>query len=449
MSSAARWLIVAGCAASLAVPVMDVARGSADDAFGFFVGAVREASAEDGWLAANRFLLARIDELEESLESDSTLLRLALPTVQQWLSKWGGAGNEKVYLGRDDWLFLRPGIDYLTGPPFLDPRVLERRALSGESWEEPPQADPLAAILDFHRQLKPRGIRLLVLPAPTKAMIYPEKLSASVTDPEDAVFHNSSFVVLRAELEEHGIEVFDPAAVLLEAKLAGDEDVFLHTDSHWSPAGLEAVAAALGARLRELGYGSETPSSARRAVVVHRGDGDLERMLELPESSPWPPPERVRLRRVVGLPGGPAEILLLGDSFSNVFSQDHLGWGMGAGLAEQLAFELGEPVDRLARDAGGAWNSRQKLADDPGRLAGKRLVIYQFAVRELAVGDWKMIELNPSPPWPPSPAHASHPPGRGGDLLSPIEAEGRAVAPLSRVEVKRGLGGPGRKTGRG
>ena len=395
-SAAARWLIAAGCAAILAVPALQLSSGSEDGPFARFAASlaeVRQVRAEDGWPAANRALSARMDQLERDLEQGSAVMRSALPTVQQLLSSWGGAGNEKVYLGRDGWLFLRPGVDYLTGPPFLDPRRLERRARSGESWEEPPQPDPLAAILDFHRQLERRGIRLLVLPAPTKAMIYPEKLRPGTTADEN--LHNPSFAAFRAALEGHGIEVFDPAPAMLEAKQTGDEDVFLRTDSHWSPAGLDAVAAALAERLRELGFGQPRAPGVRRATVVHRGDGDLERMLELPEGSPWPPPESVRLRRVVGLPSGSrtAEILLLGDSFANVFSLDHLGWGSGAGLAEQLAFELGEPVERLAVDAGGAWSSRRKLAGETGRLAGKRLVIYELAVRELASGDWKIIEL--------------------------------------------------------
>lgn len=434
-SAAARWLMITGCAAVLAVPSIQRSQGSGDGPFARFGEALTDLPRKlvmGGWLAANRSLLAHMDELENGLERDSVLMRAALPTAQQWLSTRGGAGNEKVYLGIGGWLFLRPGVDYLTGPPFLDPAVLARRARAGKSWQVPPQPDPRTAILDFHRQLASRGIRLLVLPAPTKAMVYPEKLRPAMT--ATGHFHNPSFATFRAALEGHGVEVFDPTAALLAAKQDGREDVYLRTDSHWSPAGLDAVAGALAERLRELGFGSppdaatpetdaadpaghpgsrpgagrERPSGTRmrRAVVVHRGDGDLERMLELPEGSPWPPPEEVRLRRVVGAPdrGRPAAILLLGDSFSNVFSLGHLGWGKDAGLAEQLTFELGEPVERLAVDAGGAWSSRQKLAAEPGRLAGKRLVIYQFAVRELAVGDWKLIQL-PEPL--PTPAAAN------------------------------------------
>ena len=91
-----------------------------------------------------------------------------------------------------------------------------------------------------------------------------------------------------------------------------------------------------------------------------------------------------------------AEVLLLGDSFTNVYSDPALGWGRGAGLAEQLACELGRPVDKLALNAG-AWATRQALARAVAgcraRLAGKRVVVYQFAGRELSSGDWRLVDL--------------------------------------------------------
>ena len=41
------------------------------------------------------------------------------------MTGWLGAGNERVYPGRDGWLFYRPDVEYLTGPGFLDPAVME------------------------------------------------------------------------------------------------------------------------------------------------------------------------------------------------------------------------------------------------------------------------------------------------------------------------------------
>ncbi len=96
-------------------------------------------------------------------------------------------------------------------------------------------------------------------------------------------------------------------------------------------------------------------------------------------------------------PDRDADVLLIGDSFSNIYSGEALGWGRSAGLAEQLSLLLQRPVDTIIIDGGGAVAGRRQLAADIARgrdrLDGKRLVIWQFANRELSQGDWALIDL--------------------------------------------------------
>ena len=128
-----------------------------------------------------------------------------------------------------------------------------------------------------------------------------------------------------------------------------------------------------------------------------RNTGDVARMLDLPPGHPLFPPESVWLRRVLQPDGSPwrssrdADVLLLGDSFSNIYSLESMGWGTSAGFAEQLSYTLRRPIDRLVQNDEGAFATREMLQRDPGRLNGKRVVVYQFAARELAFGDWKVI----------------------------------------------------------
>jgi len=58
---------------------------------------------------------------------------------------------------------------------------------------------------------------------------------------------------------------------------------------------------------------------------------------------------------------------------------------------------LRRPVDRLVQNDEGAFATRAMPQRDPDRLDGKRVVVYQFAARELAFGDWKVIPLPPPP----------------------------------------------------
>jgi alginate O-acetyltransferase complex protein AlgJ len=89
---------------------------------------------------------------------------------------------------------------------------------------------------------------------------------------------------------------------------------------------------------------------------------------------------------------------VLGDSFANIFSLEALGWGESAGFVEHLSIALGgRPLDCILRNSDGAFATREMLAQELARgrdrLAGKKLVIWEFAARELAFGDWKLMDL--------------------------------------------------------
>jgi len=158
---------------------------------------------------------------------------------------------------------------------------------------------------------------------------------------------------------------------------------------------IQTHVAALPSR-EPAGYTRDEPSQAANL-------GDIADMLKLPESQTLYPKQRVRIRRVrapdgdLWYPEKNADVLLLGDSFSNIYSLDGMGWGEGAGFAEQLSYALQRPLDTITNNAGGSHVTRERLARDlargKDRLAGKRLVLWQFAMRDLLSGDWKMVDL--------------------------------------------------------
>jgi len=362
---------------------------------------------EVGWIETDREIQQAMSDFETEVESNSVLRQRVLPPVQWQLAKRLGLGNEQAYLGRDGWLFYRPDVDYVIGRGFLEPEVLEARLRGGRSWEQPPQPNPLPALVDFQLQLESRGIDLLIVPVPVKPVIYPEAFSWRARRVEAAV-QNSSFDQFLMQARDAGLVVFDPTTDLYDAKRSSEHRLYLRTDSHWSPAGLEVVSMALADVVRsKLGDGSDKADRWVRRSVGLEGFGDIARMLWVPAYQNVVAPDRVDAAMVVSRSGPlwrgepDAPILLLGDSFSNVFSDAALGWGTSAGLAEQVSFYTGMAVDKIARNSGGALGARQALVQalrrDPSRLDGKRLLIYQFASRELAQGDWRRIELDPAP----------------------------------------------------
>jgi hypothetical protein len=352
-------------------------------------------SARDVWRLLPR--AAELKAVEKELETDSVVSEWLLPRVQWLLSEKLGAGNEQVYLGRDHWLFYRPDVDYVTGPPFLDPAVAMHRARAGKV-----EADPVKAITDFRDQLAQRSIDLIAVPVPMKPGVEGEKLSARVI--ANDVLQNSSFLEFRSRLEKNGIRVFDATPLLVQRKSAHPgEPLYLESDTHWRPETMEFVAENLAAFIKS---GQTAPTHALDAEEVS-GVGDIARMLKLPEAQNVFRSQAVAIHPVKTgdspwRPSKDADILLLGDSFSNIFSLGALGWGESAGLAEHLSRALGDqPLDCILRNSDGAFATREilsrELARGRDRLAGKKLVVWEFAARELSFGNWKMLPLKLEP----------------------------------------------------
>ena len=394
-------------------------------------------------IQANRVLLGGMNRFESQLEEHSQLQALLLPPTQALFTGLLGTGNEEVYTGLQNWLFYRPGIDHLTGPGFLAPKQLQARRQSGNEWEPPPQPDPVLAILDFSVQLAERGIELVVVPVPAKASIHPERFAARYRATTTPV-HNLSYgqfleelrtpglffenrfegyreimrnpanramyetalerlAASRGVLESECVTVFDPTELLARRKLETGEPQFVSTDTHWTSRTMEFVADGLATFVRNrIGLpGRPTPETVVITATATQ-PGDLVAMLKLPPSSTHFPPVTQPLRVVTShrkhwAPDPEADILLLGDSFSNIYSDPSLKWGESAGFAEHLSRALGRPVDAIRQNGGGASAARAELANElrrgRDRLAGRKLVIWQFAARELSVGNWRLLPM--------------------------------------------------------
>ena len=348
---------------------------------------------------ANRAVLAGLSGFERALENDSLLGQALRPPAQLLLTVWLGAGNERVYPGLSGWVFYRPDVEHVTGRGFLDPRELRRRVAAAPEWTTPPEPDPRPAIVQFNNDLAAQGVVLIVMPVPLKPSLHPEKLSHRYDD-SSAQLQNPSFTGFIEDLRREGVLVLDPGSSLASERAAGPQ--YLATDTHWRPEAVEATADELGRMLNSValpdvaapGYGIER--------VEARNVGDAARMLDLPETASLFPAETVWLRRVLNPDGTAwrsdraADVLLLGDSFTNIYSLESMDWGTSAGLAEQLSHVLGRPVDRLVQNDEGAFATRAMLQREPDRLDGKRVVIYQFAARELSFGDWRIIRMRDS-----------------------------------------------------
>ncbi len=340
---------------------------------------------------------ASLKAFEETLARDSALAARLRAAYQEVLTAGLGLGSEKVIAGGDGFLFLRKEVDLATGPGFLSGRRARVRGIDEGDGRGSVGRDPVDAIADYHRRLAARDIRLVVAPIPVKPFIDPEKVWAGYPR-EAGPAWNADRREFLAKLAAAGVDVVDLTDDLWRAR-SGGRDLFLRRDTHWTPEGLRVAAIRLAEHLRPLvGPGKGGAYSGRPAAVS--APGDLVRLLELPVGWDPFPPQTVEVVQVfegdrIASAGDDAPVLLLGDSFTNVYSRKELEWGEGAGLAETLMLELGIGVQVIAVNGGGATAAREALAGRPAALAAKVVVVWAFSARDLADEDvtWERVPL--------------------------------------------------------
>jgi len=301
--------------------------------------------------------------------------------------------NSMAVAGKDGWLFLGTELHHLGVGEFR-----------GDAAANADGADPVPAILDFQQQLDRAGIQLLLVPVPPKAVVYPDKVGDAVPGP-DAVRRDPFHQEFYRRLREKGVKVLDLTDEFIQARQhdAPDRRVYCQTDTHWSPSACELAARAIKAACRDVLPLPARPNPFRAETQTIEITGDLARALQGDNGAK----EVFQLSAVTASGQDPkvsdtvdkaSPVLLLGDSHGLIFHAGGDMLAMNAGLADQLAFELGTPVDLLAVRGSGATPARVNLLyrtkRDPQYLAGKKIVIWCFSAREFTENtDWRKVPV--------------------------------------------------------
>ena len=317
------------------------------------------------------------------------------------LARAAEARETIVVAGREGWLFFGPELRHVSVGPFWGEAAAHVSNARRSEW-----ADPLPAILDFHAQLQEMGVELLVVPVPPKSITYPDKLPLATGLDQNAplprldVDHQAFYNLLRAG----GVHVLDLMPLFLANRLHPDGALYCQQDTHWSGNATVLAAREITTEVSARPWFQavrETPFEYRWQMTEIAGD--LWKALNDPAIAK----EHLSLRfvgtsvegsLVAVAPDPSSPVVLLGDSHNLVF---HAGGDMhaaGAGLADQLALELGFAVDLVAVRGSGATAARinllRRAQRDPSYWADKRLVIWCFAARELTESEgWRMVPI--------------------------------------------------------
>ena len=287
-------------------------------------------------------------DLEERIEGESLAAMHTKELVQ----------SAKTSVGwRTDGVIVEGGVSYLV-------EDLQHGSSRGEYVNGENSA--YEAIVDFRDQLAAKNINLVVM----------------IVDGKGVANHMATEKLVAA-LGYEGVDVLH---------VCGEPvDQYLKHDSHWRPEMMERQAQKLAAMIEEKATGFMMGNGVYTERVLEvMNEGDLVRNGYLDQTK-----EEVSVRLVEKVKGSSdaARVLLLGDSYSNIFSAAEMGWGETAGLGERLSFQLQSECKVIAVNGNGAHASREKLIRNPELLDGKQVVVWQFAARELDRESWEKIVI--------------------------------------------------------
>jgi alginate O-acetyltransferase complex protein AlgJ len=311
------------------------------------------------------------------------------------------AGDAMTIAGTDGWLFLANELRHVGVGRFWGDR-----AAAVSQATKPQDADPLPAILDFKRQLDALGIELILAPVPPKAIIYPDKVADTVAAPADGkaparldAVHQEFYKLLR----EKGVNVLDLTDDFLANRLSEEGPIYCRQDTHWSGLACNLAAKRIAEIVRQKAwYKDVAQTKFEQKVASVPISGDLWNALK--EGAR---PERETLKlRMIRPPGGGdtvtpdrnSPVILLGDSHNLVFQAGGDMHASGAGLADQLAYELGFATDLLGVRGSGATPARINLyrrgSAEPGYFGKKKVIVWCFSAREFTESQgWRLVPV--------------------------------------------------------
>jgi len=377
----------------------------------------------------------KLRQFEHALEEKSWFEHKLRPITQRLLFATFRDTGAKAVLGRDQWLFYRPGLRYLVEPDRPDP------SSSNTKWIEPwkrrtVEENVKRAILRFRDQLKQRGIALVVVPVPGKASVYPTRVTRREIGRHQ--FASPTRNLIEA-LRREGVLTVDLFQAFGSMHAIGGADetdslLYLAQDTHWTPQGAQLAAHAVAKQLQDRKLIPETAIEFQTQPVSVTRCGDLLDMMQIPGLRKTFPPEKVECQQVLDAAGGllvptPADrpgtfrfpgpgtsVLVLGDSFCRIYQfpePQSLGEAPSAnsdqkeekgtkrllpgsaGFISHLALALKSPVDAIVSDGGASTDVRRKLSTNPEILEGKKVVVWEFVERDIALGaqGWEDVPL--------------------------------------------------------
>ena len=389
---------------------------------------------------------AELVERKKDMDEDLAALKKRLTRVPGNIDKFR-AGMQKIRAAKG---INDTGVVF--GPPFATQALAENRKIADNC---------TTALIQFSRQLKERGVDLIVVPYIGQAEVYGHRLYEG-GKPDDELWPAKVEGLIK--LLENDVEVIECGDAF--KAYTGKGSVLGHFDHHFGPAGIDIVARELGRRIRkryDFGKAAEEGRKQFTAQEIQMGTptfllnfngigGDEAQALNIP---PTIPAEQITYNGTVDLGTRIDPVFVMGDSsvpFAGLYPQ-------GAGIMPHLSRELGRLVPYTSDSWGGHKQLEWYARSHATTLPQPRVLILimtgyslnwtpEFTVHP-RVGGWNVVNLPPLPAavpwpanwkadWPMAHDHLVFACRNGNNIANPILGFDSAGKPLSAPAINYG-----------
>jgi alginate biosynthesis protein AlgX len=242
--------------------------------------------------------------------------------------------------------------------------------------------------------LEAQGVRLAILPIPTRPSIYPEMLyrKSELASKYDLEKVRGAYQDSVEHLRSEGVSVINLLNTALEYRKTNSPTLFFRRDHHWTPGGAKLFAQTIAKALEGIDLGAHAMFKTVNAGNVPYA-GALPYFLEQVCKSKTPPESLSRFETKGPSdeqPGSEQPVVLVGSDYSAPNDQDFH-------FAEFLSEALGVGVQNLALPNGGFIGSLESFVLGGAFAAGKpRLLIWEFPVSSAPYDQPALRQIIPS-----------------------------------------------------
>lgn len=277
-------------------------------------------------------------------------------------------GREGVLVGDNGWLFTKEEFEYF-----------------------PHQEEEIGKKIQYIKHIKnifqEKGIHMVVALIPAKARVYQDSLGRYRFPSYQEIVYDQS----RRDLKRQGVTVANIYSAMESYK--GEKDLFLKTDTHWTPQGAEIAALTIKQTIENKWPSLSLPVATYKTVLQDtvKHEGDLLSYIPL---GPWSDdlglkPDRIVTVETERLEGGSSydtenslfsdetyPVALVGTSYSA-----NPQWNFEGFLRENLKTE----VLNVAQEGRGPFETmKEYLEDESFQAHPPRLVIWEIPERYLS-----------------------------------------------------------------